>query len=121
MLARDHAAALGYEGEVFAAAEGATIELRGTPTARTRRSRLAGAMDNPALEEVGQSVLLAVRNPEIATILREPARHEGLEIWETTDQDEAVEIARARLPAIVVLEDTRDGRAVQNSPERSAT
>ena len=111
-LARDRAATLGYEGSVFAAAEGTTIELRSDSRA-TLVADVSGAMDDPALEATRQSVLLAVRNPEIATILRRAGEDEGLEIWETTDQDEAIVIARTRTPAIVVLEDSADGSVVK--------
>ena len=111
-LARNRASTLGYEGSVVAAAEGTTFELRSDSRA-TLVADASGAMDEPALESSRQRVLLAVRNPEIAAILRRAGEDEGLEIWETTDQDEAIEIARTRMPAIVVLEASTDGSVVR--------
>jgi phosphoribosyl 1,2-cyclic phosphodiesterase len=108
--ARDHAAAVGYTGEVFAAAEGTTIDLRGTPTATERTG--AARPISPVLENVGRSVLLAVRSPEIAAILRQAVEEEELDLWETTEYEEAVEIARRERPAIVVLEGEADGKVV---------
>jgi CheY-like chemotaxis protein len=61
---------------------------------------------------MARSVLLAVRSPEIAEILREAAEQEDLEIWETTEPAEAVEIARREHPAIVVLEDQDDSEVL---------
>jgi phosphoribosyl 1,2-cyclic phosphodiesterase len=107
-LARDHGTTLGYEGSVFAAAEGASIELRGASTT-SRSPHASGAMDHPALEDIHRSVLLAVHSPEIATVLRRAGEDEDLTIWESTDQAEAIEIARSQRPAIIVLEDTGDG------------
>ena len=95
--ARDLATEIGYAGEVFAAAEATTIELRGAPTALDRRGS-ARAIVDPVIDDVGRSVLLAVRSPEIAAILRDAAEDEDLDLWETTDLDEAVEIARPGTP-----------------------
>lgn len=103
---RAFAAELGFAGEIIAAAERDTIELRGTP------SSVQGAawpIPKPALDHMARSVLLAVRSPEIATVLRQAAKEEDLEVWEATDQDEAVEIARRERPAIIVIEDQEDG------------
>ena len=107
--ARAFAAELGFAGEVIAAAEGETIELRGTSTGVQGAAR---PIPKPRLEHMARSVLLAVRTPEIATILREAAAEEDLEVWETTDPAEAVEIARRERPAIVVLEDQEDSEVL---------
>ena len=109
--ARDLATEIGYAGEVFAAAEATTIELRGAPIASTERGS-ARAIVDPVIDDVGRSVLLAVRTPEIAAILRDAAKEEDLDLWETSDLDEAVEIARRERPAIVVLEDEEDSAVV---------
>ncbi len=105
---RKRAKRQGYEGSVIAAAEGVTIHLQHeSPTAA------AAEVSGPAaLDDVRRSVLLAVSNAEVATILRDAAEAEGLDIWETTDHDEAVEIARTQRPGIVVLEGSDDGKAL---------
>ena len=100
--ARAFASTLGFAGEVIAAAEGETIEVRGTTITVQGASR---PIPTPRLEDMARSVLLAVRSPEIATILRAAAEEEDLEVWEAADHAEAVEIARRERPAIVVLED----------------
>jgi phosphoribosyl 1,2-cyclic phosphodiesterase len=112
-LARDQAAAIGFRGDVFAAAERTTIELRGAATDVTGTGG-ARPIPDPALDDVGRTVLLAVRSPEIAAILRQAAEEEELELWETADQDEAVEIARRERPAIVVLEGDPGGEVVSD-------
>jgi phosphoribosyl 1,2-cyclic phosphodiesterase/CheY-like chemotaxis protein len=101
------ARAAGTGTEVFAAAEGADIELVGT---RPRSTNPAGsaATRQPALEDMGRSVLIAVESPDIATVVREAAQAEGLEISETTDPVEALRIARTEEPAVIVLEDVLD-------------
>lgn len=109
--ARDLATEIGYTGEVFAAAEATTIELRGAPTASTDRGS-ARAIVDPVINDGGRGVLLAVRNPEIAAILRHAAQEEDLDLWETSDLNEAVEIAHRERPAIVVLEDEEDSAVV---------
>ena len=96
------AADLGFAGEVVAAAEGESIELRGTSTAVRGAPRPIPA---PVLDARAHSVLIAVRSPEIATILRDAAAAEDLEIWETADHASAVAISRHERPAIVILED----------------
>ena len=109
--ARDLATGIGYTGEVFAAAEATTIGLRGASTVSTERGS-ARAIVDPVINDVGRGVLLAVRNPEIAAILRHAAQEEDLDLWETNDLNEAVEIAHRERPAIVVLEDEEDSAVV---------
>ncbi|MDH4170736.1 MAG: MBL fold metallo-hydrolase [Acidimicrobiia bacterium] len=107
-LARARATALGYAGTVSAASEGATISLRGAPTAAAEGAH-APAIAGQAMVDMRRSVLLAVHSPDIATLLRHAAEEERLEIWETSDREEAVEIARRHRPAIVVLEEDPEG------------
>jgi phosphoribosyl 1,2-cyclic phosphodiesterase len=108
--ARERAASDGYGGEILAAAEGETIRLQGESTDSAATDDTARS--TTAFGEVRRSILLAVSTPEIATILREAAEAEELEVWESSDRDEAVEVARAKRPAIVVLEETTDGKVL---------
>ena len=96
--------AAGSDLEVFAAAEGATIELVGSRTT-SESSRARADTLPPALDEMPRSVLIAVRSPEIAAVLREAAEAESIDIFEETDPALALDIARTEHPAIIVLED----------------
>ena len=107
---RDLAAARGWGGEIIAATEGDTISLSGEAERSPARNATVGP--ETAIGEVGQSVLLAVSTPEIAAILREAGEAENLQIWEATDRDQALVIARAERPAIVVLEEIHDGEVL---------
>ncbi len=102
------ARAAGADTEVFAAAEGSTVELVGTRSPSTVAATNATATRQPALEDVSRSVLIAVESPDIATVVREAAEAEGLEISETTEPVEALRIARTEEPAVIVLEDVLD-------------
>jgi phosphoribosyl 1,2-cyclic phosphodiesterase/DNA-binding response OmpR family regulator len=112
-LARTHAAAVGYDGEVFAAAEGATVELRRPAGARSatdaatdaRRSLLAMA---PALETRSSSAVVFARTPEIADLLGAAARAEQLDVVLTSDLREAYEMVVATEPGVVVAEAVDD-------------
>ncbi|MDH3753168.1 MAG: MBL fold metallo-hydrolase [Acidimicrobiia bacterium] len=105
-LARAHAATSGYEGEIFAAAEGMQIELSGDQSQTDASSDTQPfATRKLAVHEVRRDVLMAVRSPEIAATLRAAAAAEGLDIWEAADPDTAMEIARTSNPAIILLED----------------
>ena len=97
----------GSDLDVFAAAEGSTIELTGSRTA-SARSQTSAATLPPALDEMPRSVLIAVRSPDIAAVLREAAEAESIEIFEEADPATALEIARTEQPAIIVLEDDDD-------------
>jgi phosphoribosyl 1,2-cyclic phosphodiesterase len=117
--ARRRSAAEGYAGDVFAAAEGMSIEVVGSRSRPDRDANGSGrATSMPALEQVRRSVLIAVQRPEIAAVLREAAAAEQLEIWEADDPTTAAELTRDHHPALVVLEETGDlpeqGRAIRS-------
>jgi len=97
---------IGFAGQVIAAAEQDTIELRGAASGVRGGTR---PIPKPELDHMARSVLLAVSSPEIATVLRQAAHEEDLEVWEAADQAEAIEIVRRERPAIVVIEDRDDG------------
>ncbi len=111
VTARERAAAAGWEGDVLAAAEGTTIELRGDPT-RAHGAHERAANPGDSLDDVRRSVLLAIGDPEIAAILRHAAEAEELEVVEATSRDEAVEMAREHRPGIVLLDGGDDDGAL---------
>ncbi len=107
--ARAFATDIGFAGQVIAAAEQDTIELRGAASGVQGGPR---PIPKPELDHMARSVLLAVGSPEIAAVLRQAAHEEDLEVWEAADQAEAIEIVRRERPAIVVIEDPDDGPAL---------
>ena len=107
--ARRFAADLGYVGEIFAAAEGAVVELRGAPEGRlpaVRRASRATAMDEPLLSDQDRSVLISVSEPEIAGALRSAVEAEGLWSMDAADPASAIELARVREPSIIIVEES---------------
>lgn len=103
-MARAKAEAAGFAGEVFAATEGASIELVGVRSSLGPADAQAPATRRPALSAVRRSILIAARNPEVAAVVREAAEAEDLEISEVTDPTLALELATREQPGIVVLD-----------------
>ncbi|MGI9602843.1 MAG: MBL fold metallo-hydrolase [Acidimicrobiales bacterium] len=104
-LAREHGAAAGSTTEIFGASEGQSIVLQGSSAASTHAEATAISELDPALADAGRSVLIAVRDPDIADTLRTAATDEGLEIFETTDHRTALHIARRDEPSLILLEE----------------
>ena len=104
-MARARAATSGFAGEIFAAAEGVEIEVSGSRAAPARAPGGRAATRHPALDDLRRSILIAVRTPEIAAVVREAAQAENLQISEATDPAAALEVVRAEEPAIIVVED----------------
>jgi phosphoribosyl 1,2-cyclic phosphodiesterase len=108
-LARRHAASVGYRGEVFAASEGMTVELRSDAERRSgpevsfdaRRSTRAL---EPALAAWSSSAVVFAHTPEVADALASAARAEQLDVVVTSDLREAYEMARTTEPGVVLAE-----------------
>jgi phosphoribosyl 1,2-cyclic phosphodiesterase/CheY-like chemotaxis protein len=108
-LARARATAHGYAGDVIAASEGMRIDLRhGVEHAHDVSAR-AMATDHPALEPRSSSVLIAVRSPELAGLLRSAAEAEQLDVIVANDRDDALRVVHTEEPAVVLLEAAGDG------------
>jgi phosphoribosyl 1,2-cyclic phosphodiesterase len=92
-----------FAGEVFAAAEGATVTMSstGTPDPRPTGDTARRA---PALADLPRTVLIAVSNPDIAAALDEAAGAEGFDTLVCRDFDEVLYVVRTQQPPIVVLE-----------------
>ena len=101
-LARARARASGYEGEIFAAEEGMSIELRSDAARRTDRPMLPAATS--ALVPHSMSVVVSARSPEVATALAAAAESEQLDVTITDDLHRAFEEVRTRRPGIVLVE-----------------
>ncbi|GAC1312476.1 MAG: hypothetical protein NVSMB16_09320 [Acidimicrobiales bacterium] len=105
--ARRFAADLGYSGEIFAAAEGATIELLGAADAGDPGGRHpigVTAMDEPSRSDQDRSVLIAVSDPDIAGALRSAVEAEGLWSLDAADPEGAIALARVREPSLIIVE-----------------
>jgi phosphoribosyl 1,2-cyclic phosphodiesterase len=102
-LARARAREVGYTGEVFAAAEGLTIELE---TDGTEDAPLPAdtALSAPALDELPRAVLIAVTNRDADAALQDAARAEGFDTLQCVDFDETMRVVEAEQPPIIVLE-----------------
>ena len=109
-VARAHAAATGYDGEVFAAAEGMTVTVRGDATRRgeldARRRTLPVATS--ARTERSKSVVVFAPTEEIARVLISAARAEGLEVVVAGDLHAAFEAVLLHEPGIVLTEAVDD-------------
>lgn len=102
-IARRHAERFGYRGEVFAAAEGATIELRNSERAEIARRRAPTAVP-PALPPDLGAVAIFALTPDVETLLLEAARSEGFDAFVSDDLPTIFEVVGAERPAVVVLE-----------------
>ncbi|HXY95008.1 MAG TPA: MBL fold metallo-hydrolase [Acidimicrobiia bacterium] len=105
--ARARAREFGFTGEVFAAAEGATVTLTSTGTVEARPA-VETARRTPALAELSRAVLIAVTDSEADAALHEAARSEGFDTLPCGDFDDVLHVARTQQPPIVVLEAAAD-------------
>jgi phosphoribosyl 1,2-cyclic phosphodiesterase len=105
LVARGQARArhLGYSGEVFAAAEGATITLTSDGTTRSRPAAET-ATRSPALAELPRAVLIAVATPDAQAALEQAARAEHFDTFTCSEFDEVLHVVRTQQPPIIVLE-----------------
>lgn len=110
-LARAHAEVGGYRGEVFAAAEGMTIELRGENN--HEGSAFRSATDRPAMTDLRRGVLIGTLDPAMGATLTEAAEAEGLESWIVSTAADLLEYTRTKEPGIILLQQMVDpkGRA----------
>ena len=111
VLARAHARASGYTGEILAAAEGLTIDVRGDRQRSTPPDAPVPSAAASALAAHSNVAVVVARTPEIVEALTYAARSEQLELIATTDLREAFAEVRSREPGIVLVEaiDDDDG------------
>ena len=101
--ARQRVARAGGATEVFAAAEGQTLELEGARPAvaapESETARLA-----PALTTTAQKVLLVAQDPAIADALAEAVRADALRVTRIQPGAEARAVLRSERPALVLVQ-----------------
>ncbi len=105
-LARAHAEACGYTGEIFAASEGPRVDVVGDGGARIDGGRSAFVANvTPAIEATNRSVVIAVRTAEVETTLRAAAAAEDFEIAVASNRPELLDIVDRDAPTMVLIED----------------
>ena len=107
-LARAHARRSGYDGEVFAAAEGSTVEVRGDRLLSPMVARGGNAAASSAIAEPSQVAVVVAQSPDVSETLVAVARSEDLDVAVTDDLRKAFEIVQATEPGIVLLEPFAD-------------
>jgi len=97
--------------DVFAAAEGQTIELAERKAARPRAARQPkAAIANVEAAQKSMTILLVDDDPDIVRLLTMTLRPEGFRLLSASDGDAALEIARAEKPDLLLLDWKMPGR-----------
>ena len=107
-LARDHAASIGYAGEVFAAREGTRIDLAGQPSKVSVSAPAVPAANRPAVLPQSSSVVVVARSDELASTLSEAATAEGFTVVAEPDLRRAFDVVVAERPSVVLVEAVDD-------------
>jgi phosphoribosyl 1,2-cyclic phosphodiesterase/DNA-binding response OmpR family regulator len=107
--AREQAA--GWDLDVFAAAEGRTIEIRPTsvvPGPARAAPPIVATSEPPEL--LGQSVVVAVDETEVREALVEAATADGVSVDLATTADEVIELVEVSRPSLLLLGHRIGGR-----------
>jgi len=103
-LAKDRLDATGTSPDLFAAAEGRRVKMRRPSLARTSAADGAeSALKKPIGAVRDQSVLVAVADRDLAAVLADAARAEGIDLLTATEGD-AGAIVRATHPSLVMVD-----------------
>jgi phosphoribosyl 1,2-cyclic phosphodiesterase/DNA-binding response OmpR family regulator len=106
-FAQAHARRIGYTGEVVAATEGTTVELRGDrPPSSVVRSMVPA--NSSALASRSNLAVIVAETAPVADALATAARAEELDVVVTADLREAFSIVQSLEPGIVLLEPFAD-------------
>ncbi len=109
-LAKAYAATIGYTGEVFAAEEGMSIDVRGDADRAPEATPVAGAVGSAmsALALQSRSMVVFAPTPELAAILSGVGQAEQLDVVVTTDLRAAFRAINDTRPGIVLIEAVDD-------------
>jgi phosphoribosyl 1,2-cyclic phosphodiesterase len=117
MVARAQARAsdTGWGGTVIAAAEGAVLDA-GRRERAVKGSSLdrRSATSEPVLEDLSASVLLAVRDPELAAAVRAAAESERLPVVDVAGLGGVVEAAATAGRTVLVVDHDEDEAVLEN-------
>jgi GAF domain-containing protein len=106
-FARTHARRTGYTGDIVAATEGSTIELRGARPRSPVDVWMVSA-NSSAIAPRTNRVIVVAETAEVADALAAAARAERLEVATTADLREAFDIVQSEEPGIVLIEPFTD-------------
>ena len=107
-MARAQARRSGYNGEIFAAAEGLTIEVRGDRPRSADRHQEARASESNAVAARSNVAVVVAETSEVSDALAAAARAESLDVVVTADLHEAYDVVRSTEPGIVLVESFAD-------------
>jgi len=109
-LSRERAAASGMALDLFAAAEGQTVDLgqRAAPVAAEPTAAPAVAVPAPAVHE--EAVLIAAADARTTDLLAEAVRQDGFRLLTAKDGEAALRLMRAERPGLLVAERHLPGR-----------
>ena len=107
-LARSHARSAGYDGDIVAAAEESTIEVRGDRPLSSVAEHGTHAAASSAMAARSSVALVVARSSEISKALADAARAEHLDVVATADLREAIAIVQSTELGIVLLEPFAD-------------
>ena len=96
--------------DVFAAAEGQTIELAEQETVTPQAARPSEAAITKGVGAATATILLVDDDPDILRLLTMTLRPEGYRLLSATDGNAALEIARAERPDLLLLDWNMPGR-----------
>jgi CheY-like chemotaxis protein len=96
--------------DVFAAAEGQTIELVEQETVTRQAARPSEAAITKGVGAATATILLVDDDPDILRLLTMTLRPEGYRLLSATDGNAALEIARAERPDLLLLDWNMPGR-----------
>lgn len=121
-IARERVAAGGSSLEVFAAAEGQSVELAGTG-AQARLPEVSALL--PAARDSSSTVLIVDDDPDMVQLLDLALRADGAHVVKALDGESALALARRERPTLVLLDmnlPELDGlgvcRALRSEPDR---
>jgi CheY-like chemotaxis protein/phosphoribosyl 1,2-cyclic phosphodiesterase len=97
--------------EVFAAAEGQTIELAERKAVTARAARQPEAAIAKGVGAASATILLVDDDPEIVRLLTMTLQPEGFRLLPASDGNAALEIARAERPDLLLLDWNMPGRS----------
>ena len=109
-IARAHAAATGYDGKVFAAAEGLTVTLAGDADRRAQlvARRKVSALATSTSPQRTESVVIFAPSADVAHVLFDAARSEGLDVIVADDLRGAHDAVQRHSASIVLAEAVED-------------
>jgi len=96
--------------EIFAAAEGQTIELAEREAVTPRATRQSEATLSKVAGALVATILLVDDDPDILRLLTMTLRPEGYRLLSASDGNAALEIARAKRPDLLLLDWNMPGR-----------